>query len=67
MGNDPTTGRPYGDHGTSEQAINWALDGRNHDNDAYNQIAFLTAWREGDAFGEWPEFYTWLAAQPVSA
>lgn len=58
---DPRTGRPWGDHGTASQALEWALDGG--DSDLGNQIEFLRAWREGDAFDEWPEFYGWLASQ----
>ena len=62
---DPNTGRPFGDHGTSTQAIDWVLN-HSDDNDSCNQVAFLKAWQEGDASEEWPEFYEWLATQ-VSA
>lgn len=60
---DPRTGRPLGDHGSAEAAIEFALDGTNHDHDAYNALTFLSAWREGAAFEEWPEFYPWLKAR----
>lgn len=63
---DPRTGRPLGDHGTGGQAIDWVLNHSN-DDDAYNLEAFLKAWQEGGAFEEWPEFYEWLALQPVPA
>ena len=54
---DPRTGRPIGDHGTGEQAIDWIL----HHADARLQASdFLNAWQEGDVFEEWPEFYEWL-------
>lgn len=60
---DPRTGRPFGDHGTANQAIEYALDASKHDFDVANQIEFLKAWREGGAFEEWPEFYAGLADQ----
>ncbi len=51
------TGRPYGDHGTAEQAIEYAM------NHADGEIdAFLRCWQQG-ALDEWPEFYTWLEGQ----
>lgn len=58
---DPRTGRPFGDHGPTEAALAFALDATKHDGDTSNQVAFLSAWSEGSAFKEWPEFYTWLA------
>lgn len=58
---DERTGRPIGDHGIASQAIDYALDVvMNEDCDC---SGFLRAWREGSAMDEWPEFYTWLAAQ----
>ncbi|HLP67796.1 MAG TPA: hypothetical protein VK181_09780 [Rhizobium sp.] len=51
------TGRPYGDHGTAEQAIEYALDHAGGETDT-----FLRAWQQG-ALDEWPEFYTWLKEQ----
>lgn len=56
---DPRTGRPYGDHGTANQAIEFTLDNINA---AGCEVEFLRAWREGDLV-EWPEFYTWLKNQ----
>lgn len=53
---DPRTGRAPGDHGTAAQAIDFALDWRVCD----MPFEFLTAWRDGGAFEEWPEFYSWL-------
>jgi len=51
---DPRTGRPYADHGTAEQAIDFAID-----HAAIEADNFLRSWREGD-LNEWPEFYRWL-------
>lgn len=56
---DPSTNRPWGDHGTSAQAIEWAL----HVNTDGQVEEFLTEWQVGGAFEEWPEFYEWLAEQ----
>lgn len=53
--NDPSTGLPWGDHGTANEAIEWFL-GHSGDHDE----SFLRAWREGDAARYWPEFYEWL-------
>lgn len=59
--NPATFSRPPWDHGTAEQAIEWALD--------HNLLgdleagAFLRHWREG-WLDEWPEYQAWLAAQP---
>lgn len=60
---DPRTKRPLGDHGPAHLAIEYALMAEKHDHDGYNQLAFLEAWREGNAFEEWPEFYDWLRKQ----
>ncbi len=54
--NDPETGRPWGDHGTSAQAIEWSL----HVNRDGQVEEFLSAWQTGLAAEEWPEFYEWL-------
>lgn len=55
---DKRTGRPYGDHGTAVNAIDFALNyertGEIH--------AFLKGWMEG-SLDEWPEFYAWLRTQ----
>lgn len=55
---DPRTGRPLGDHGTANDAIEFALE--HTDGDLANMEAFLRDWREGAVFHEWPEFYSWL-------
>lgn len=57
---DPHTGRPLGDHGTAQDAIDYVLGS----GALYHEVAdvFLTAWREGN-LGEWPEFYAWLKAK----
>jgi len=58
---DPTTSRPFGDHGTASQAIEWLLN-VNRDTDPGNAVEFLRAWQQGNAATEWPEFYVWLNA-----
>lgn len=65
---DERTGRPFGDHGTASQAIDFVLDPDNLDDaDPANQVEFLRAWREGGAAEEWPEYYQWLAEQEAAA
>lgn len=61
---DPRTGRPLGDHGTANDAVEFILNSP--------QIMapdegteFLRAWREGD-LDEWPEFYEWLAEREAT-
>lgn len=55
---DPRTGRPFGDHGTAGDAIDFALDGQFV---GYDETElFLEAWRDGTAHDEWPEYYEWL-------
>lgn len=61
---DPSTGRPFGDHGTHAQALHWIQE-RGDDTDPGNQLAFLQAWNDGDAWEEWPEFYKWLQPWPA--
>lgn len=56
-GLDPRTGRPWGDHGSHADALNFALD-----HAGTEQAEFLRAWRYGD-LGEWPEYYEWLAGR----
>lgn len=56
---DPRTGRPLGDHGTANDAIDFVLDGGTEIAPG-EETTFLAAWREGD-LEEWPEFYPWLA------
>lgn len=56
---DPRTGRPFGDHGTSQDAIDFSLC--SFDPDMMGQEReFLEAWRDGAAFEEWPLYYDWL-------
>jgi hypothetical protein len=55
--NDPRTGRPWGDHGTANQAIDFTLQ-------PFVDLGcpaedFLRCWRDGD-LEEWPEFYDFL-------
>ena len=50
------TERALGDHGTAQQAINFALDEVGWSIDA---ITFLDDWRIGD-LSEWSDFYEWL-------
>lgn len=55
-GIDKRTGRPYGDHGTALQAIEFAIyspDCR------FEEAAFLKNWMEGN-LDDFPEFYEWL-------
>lgn len=52
---DPRTGRPFGDHGTGEQAIEFALT-----LGPMEVRSFLEGWQMGD-LDEWPEFYRFLA------
>lgn len=54
---DPRTGLPHGDHGTLEEAVEWALD--EHE-DCLGSVTFLRCWREGDATEEWQDYYLWL-------
>lgn len=56
---DPRTGRPFGDHGSALDAINFLLS---HHQAPGEEAAFLRRWREGD-LGEWPEYYEWLSAR----
>lgn len=60
---DPNTGRPFGDHGSAEQALHWISE--NGDGDPANDQEFLRAWRDGEAWEEWPEFYKWLSPFPA--
>ena len=60
---DPRTGRPLGDHGTGEQAVDWVLNHADIDTRCQPD-QFLKGWREGDLL-EYPEFYEWLAKQPT--
>lgn len=55
---DPITKRPYGDHGTALQAIDFALDELRE----IDASCFLYDWRCGDLLA-WPEYYEWLAKQ----
>ncbi|UXO93960.1 hypothetical protein Pan3_38 [Pseudanabaena phage Pan3] len=62
---DPRTGRPLGDHGTAQQAIDWALDVLGETDFGVPEY-FLSDWREGAAFEEYPEFYDWLREQEAA-
>lgn len=55
---DVRTGRPLGDHGTYQQAVDYALDVDR----SGEGLVFLRSWRDGD-LAEWPEYYTWLSEQ----
>lgn len=61
---DPRTGRPFGDHGTANDAIEFALDDPKSvlDRDLCNMEGFLKSWRCGN-LDEFPEFYQWLKEQ----
>lgn len=59
---DADTGRPYGDHGTATQALEWAFT---HEGGDWDAMDFLRAWRDGSAWEEWPEFYEWLMPWPA--
>jgi hypothetical protein len=52
---DPKTGRPFGDHGTANQALKFALEVLKT-----RKLFFLEEWYEGAAADEFPEFYLWL-------
>lgn len=59
---DADTGRPFGDHGTYAQALEWAL---HHSGDPGNTAEFLRAWSDGSACEDWREFYEWLDPWPA--
>lgn len=50
--------RPTGDHGTHQQAIEFAIDYRLCD----DARTFLNSWMHGD-LAEWPDYYAWLDKQ----
>lgn len=54
------TGRPFGDHGCAKLAIRYCLE---EIDDYLDGQSFLEDWYEGNAYEEWPEFYTWLKEQ----
>lgn len=62
---DPRTGRSFGDHGTAQEAIDFALDAMGSV-DGWAVATFLRCWREGD-LESYPEFYLWLVALKASA
>jgi hypothetical protein len=64
---DDRTGRRYGDHGTAQQALEWALHEGDRVLEVDDPIQFLLAWREGGAWRDWPEFYRWLDPLPRSS
>lgn len=49
----------FADHGTYKDVVDFALLAND---DRLETWEFLNAWNHGD-LGEWPEFYTWLAAR----
>jgi hypothetical protein len=53
------TGRPLGDHGAAQDAIDFLLDHRQAPGE---ETEFLRCWREGN-LEEWPEYYAWLASR----
>lgn len=55
MAIDPKTGREFGDHGSANEAIDFALD---HEGTGMTW-EFLKSWRQGD-LEEWPEYYAFL-------
>ena len=60
---DPRTSRPFGDHGTEAQAMDFASENLG-DSEGDSEIAeFLRDWRDGTALTYWPEFYDWLREQ----
>lgn len=59
---DPRYGRPFGEHGTADQAVTFLLD---HSGLFLAEAQdFLDAWRHGD-LEVWPEFNTWLAGRRI--
>lgn len=53
---DPRTGRPYGDHGTAIEAIQFAAESGKV---PMEEAAFLKNWMEGN-LDQFPEYYSWL-------
>ncbi len=51
---DPRTDRPYGDHGTANEAIDYAIERA-----GIEAGEFLVAWREG-TLEEWDDFYAYI-------
>ena len=60
---DSRTGRPFGDHGTANDAIDFVLNGPGSNQPDDEKILFLEEWWGGGAYEDWPEFYTWLKEQ----
>lgn len=64
---DPKTGLPLGEHGTSAEAMRWAM----HEGDRITEVddveVFLQTWMEGGAADEWPDYYRWLVPLPAEA
>jgi len=61
---DPATGLPYGEHGKSVEALEWALDVGDRVRELDDAKLFMRAWRDGSAWEEWPEYYHWLISGP---
>ena len=55
---DVRTGRPFGDHGTALNAVEFIVERREHT--PGEEAAFLAAWLEGRTLDEWPDYYAWL-------
>ena len=65
---DPRTGRPFGNHGSANEAHLWGLEIGDRFREVDDFETFIKVWQEGSAFEEWPEFYRWLnKASPAFA
>lgn len=61
---DARTGRPFGDHGTANDAIDFALS---KEGPSHVEIGdFLMDWNDGSSAEHWPEFYSWLAKREAA-
>ena len=59
---DPNTGRPFGNHGTADDALEYAF---NVIEDWGKIPDFLACWMDGEAHDLWGEFYDWLAEKEM--
>lgn len=64
-GLDPNTGRPPRDHGTAEQALEYAVERFSDDPGTF--MSFLHHWNEGAAFEAFRPFYAWLKEREPTA
>lgn len=55
------TGRPFGDHGTAQDAIDFLMAELDNTLDRGD---FIEDWTHGD-LDAWPEFYDWLNRRAV--